>query len=117
MFCPSCGALSFPNAKGEIACKNYKCKYKGPANIVVKGSDGMDVDLSHVKTSIAAKGRVFGIVKDSDNKYGALTIGDYSCPQCHKMEVFAYMDHTQEFSETQTTVLTCKNCEHGWSTR
>ena len=25
MFCPKCGALSFPDPSGNITCPNYKC--------------------------------------------------------------------------------------------
>ena len=119
MFCPSCGGLSFPNPKGEIACSNYKCKYKGPANIVIRDVDGRDVDLSKAKTHIAAKGRTFQVVKDSDEIHGRLTTGTYTCPncECDKMEVFSDVDMVAEFSETPTTRLTCKNCNHLWSER
>jgi|TARA_B110000914_G_C15433144_1_gene432413 DNA-directed RNA polymerase subunit M/transcription elongation factor TFIIS len=114
VFCPSCGTLSFPNHKGEIACTNHICGYKGPANIVIRGVDGREVDLSQVKTSVEAKARKFVVVKDSDNIYGVLTIGDYSCPKCNKMEVYSDIDISSEFSETATTMRTCKNCRYGW---
>ena len=114
MFCPSCGALAFPDPKGEIDCKNYKCQYSGSANIVIRGADGRDIDLSQAKSIIAAKGRVFQVGKDSDDIYGVLTIGDYSCPKCNEMEVYSEIDISSEFSETATTMRTCKNCRYGW---
>jgi len=114
MFCPSCGTLSFPNPKGEIACTNYKCQYNGPANVVIKGADGKDVDLSQAKSSTAAKGRVFQVVKDSDERHGVLTTESYMCPKCDKMEVYAYLEQTRSSDEPETRMLTCKNCGHGW---
>ena len=45
MFCPKCGTLSFPDPSGKITCPNYKCGYVGPAKLVIKGTDGEDVDL------------------------------------------------------------------------
>ena len=114
MFCPSCGTLSFPNPKGEIACTNYQCNYNGPANVVIKGTDGKDVDLSQAKSSTAAKGRVFQVVKDSDKRHGVLTTESYMCPKCDKMEVYAYLEQTRSSDEPETRMLTCKNCGHGW---
>ena len=59
--------------RGDIACTNYKCGYNGPANVVIKGTDGKDVDLSQAKSSTAAKGRDFQVIKDSDERHGVLT--------------------------------------------
>ncbi len=115
MFCPSCGTLAFPNPKGDIACTNYKCGYNGPANVVIIGADGKNVDLSQAKSSTAARGRDYGVRRESDNKIqGRLTTDHYSCPKCDKMAVFAYVEPLLEFGETATTMLTCKNCDHGW---
>ena len=114
MFCPSCGTLAFPNPKGDIACTNYKCGYNGPANVVIKGADGKDVDLSQAKSSTAAKGREFQVIKDSDESHGVLTTESYMCPKCDKMEVFAYLEQTRSSDEPETRMLTCKNCKHGW---
>ena len=50
MFCPKCGTLSFPDPSGNISCTNYKCGYVGPAKLVIKGTDGEEVDLSSVKS-------------------------------------------------------------------
>jgi DNA-directed RNA polymerase subunit M/transcription elongation factor TFIIS len=114
VFCPQCGTLAFPNPKGDIACTNYKCGYNGPANVVIKGVDGRDVDLSQAKSSTAAKGRKYDVRKDSDKRQGRWTNGHYSCPRCGMMEVFSDVDSNSEYSETATTMLTCKNCKHGW---
>ena len=64
MFCPKCGTLSFPNPSGDITCTNYKCGYSGPANLVIKGVDGEDVDLSNIKSETKAKDREYEIIKD-----------------------------------------------------
>ena len=50
MFCPKCGTLAFPSPSGDISCTNYKCGYTGPANLVIKGVDGEEVDLSKIKS-------------------------------------------------------------------
>jgi len=115
VFCPQCGTLAFPNPKGDIACTNSQCNYNGPANVVIKGADGRDVDLSQAKSSTAAKSRTFQVGRDSDKRHGALTTGTYTCPICDNMEVFSYVDLVAEFSETPTTRLTCKKCHHGWN--
>ena len=36
MFCPECGALSFPDSKGWIKCPDYKCGYHGPLDNKMK---------------------------------------------------------------------------------
>ena len=114
MFCPECGTLSFPNPKGEIACPNYKCEYNGPANVVIKGTDGKEVDLSKATSSTATKSRVYEVIKDSDERKGWLTSGTYMCPKCDGQEVEAYLQQTRSSDEPETRMLTCKNCGHGW---
>ena len=96
--------------KSYIKCENGKCRFHGPA-------DGVDKDLLNAMSITKAKGRVIEVIKDSDEIHGALTTGSYRCPRCDKMEVFSDVDMNAEFSETPTTMLTCKNCDHGWRER
>ncbi len=114
MFCPKCGTLSFPSPSGDISCTNYKCGYVGPANLVIKGTDGKDVDLSKAKSSTEAKSRKYEVIKDSDKLQGVLTTGTYMCPKCDAMEVFSYLEQTRSSDEPETRMLTCKDCSHGW---
>ena len=114
MFCPQCGTLSFPNPAGEISCTNYKCGYVGPANIVIKGTDGKDVDLSQATSSTETETRVYEVIKDSDKIHGVLTTGTYMCPKCDGIEVFFYIEQTRSSDEPETRMLTCKACSHGW---
>ena len=114
MFCPKCGALSFPDPSGNISCPNYKCGYNGPANLVIKGSDGEDVDLSEVKSETKAQDREYEVIKDSDKIRGILTKDTYMCPKCDSVEVYAYLEQTRSSDEPETRMLTCKECGHGW---
>ena len=46
MFCPECGALSFPDSKGWIKCPDYKCGYHGPLDNKMKDPvTGEEIDL------------------------------------------------------------------------
>tara|TARA_B100001559_G_scaffold146647_1_gene122956 strand:+ start:129 stop:482 length:354 start_codon:yes stop_codon:yes gene_type:complete len=114
MFCPKCGTLSFPSPSGDISCTNYKCGYNGPANLVIKGVDGEDVDLSNIKSETKAKDREYEIIKDSDKMQGILTTDTYMCPKCDCIEVYAYLEQTRSSDEPETRMLTCKECGHGW---
>ena len=58
MFCPKCGTLSFPDPSGKITCPNYKCGYVGGAKLVIKGTDGEDVDLFNVKSETKSKAKI-----------------------------------------------------------
>jgi DNA-directed RNA polymerase subunit M len=120
MFCPQCGTLAFPSPSGDISCTNYKCGYNGPANLVIKGTDGKDVDLSKAKSSTNAKSRVYDVIKDSDKRHGVLTTNTYMCPNridgtpCDCIEVYSYLEQTRSSDEPETRMLTCKECGHGW---
>ena len=114
MFCPKCGTLSFPSPSGDITCTNYKCGYVGPENLVIKGVDGEDVDLSNIKSETKAKDREYEIIKDSDKMQGILTTDTYMCPKCDSVEVYAYLEQTRSSDEPETRMLTCKECGHGW---
>ena len=56
----------------------------------------------------------FEIIKDSDNMQGILTTGDYMCPKCDCVEVYAYLEQTRSSDEPETRMLTCKDCGNGW---
>ena len=62
MFCPKWN-FSLPSPNGDISCTNYKCGYTGPANLVIKGADGEDVDLSKIKSETKAQDREYEIIK------------------------------------------------------
>jgi DNA-directed RNA polymerase subunit M/transcription elongation factor TFIIS len=94
--------------KGYIKCENYRCGFHGPA-------DDVDIELLNAMSNTKANWRgPYDVRKDSDKRQGRLTIDLYSCPKCDQMEVYSYIDHNLEFAETATTMLTCKNCDHGW---
>ena len=59
MFCPKCGTLSFPDPSGNITCPNYKCGYVGGAKLVIKGTDGEEVDLFNVKSETKSEKREY----------------------------------------------------------
>ena len=103
-----------PWPKGNITCPNYKCGYVGPAKLVIKGTDGEDVDLSNVKSETKAEKREYEVIKDSDKMQGILTKGTYMCPKCDAIEVYAYLEQTRSSDEPETRMLTCKECGHGW---
>ncbi|MDP6870043.1 MAG: hypothetical protein QGI21_04655 [Candidatus Poseidoniaceae archaeon] len=114
MFCPECGTLAFPTPTGEINCTNYKCGYRGAANVTVKGADGKDVDLSKTTSSTKAETRTYEVIKDSDEMKGVLTKDAYICPKCDCMEVYSYLEQTRSSDEPETRMLTCKDCGNGW---
>jgi len=114
MFCPKCGTLSFPDPSGKITCPNYKCGYIGGAKLVIKGTDGEDVDLFNVKSETKSEKREYEVIKDSDKMQGILTKDTYMCPKCDAVEVYAYLEQTRSSDEPETRMLTCKDCGHGW---
>lgn len=120
MFCPKCGTLSFPTPSGDITCTNYKCGYKGPANLKTK-IGGKEVDLSKATSSTKVESRDYEVIKDSDKMQGILTKDTYMCPKrlkngksCDCTEVYAYLEQTRSSDEPETRMLTCKECGHGW---
>jgi len=114
MFCPECGTLSFPDPSGVITCTNYKCGYVGSANAMMKDKHGKTIDLSKTVSTTKAETRDYEVIKDSDKIHGVLTVGDYMCPKCDKVEVFSYLEQTRASDEPETRMLTCKDCGHGW---
>lgn len=113
MFCPKCGTLSFPSPKGDISCTNYKCGYKGPANLKME-IGGKEVDLSKATSSTKVMTQTYEVIRDSEKVQGVLTTATYMCPKCDGVEVFAYLEQTRSSDEPETRMLTCKNCQHGW---
>jgi len=75
---------------------------------------GKEVDLSKATSSTKVESRDYEVIKDSDNMQGILTIGDYMCPKCDCVEVFAYLEQTRSSDEPETRMLTCKDCGNGW---
>ena len=57
------------------------------AKLVIKGTDGEDVDLSNVKSKTESKKREYEVIKDSDKMQGILTKDTYMCPKCDCVEV------------------------------
>ena len=115
MFCPECGALSFPDSAGMIRCPNYKCNYVGPVNnSVVDPQTGEEIDFASVSSSTEAATRKVEIIKDSDKMHGVLTSGSYICPKCDGTDVYSELRQTRASDEPETRLLTCKDCKHGW---
>ena len=75
---------------------------------------GKEVDLSKATSSTKVESRDYEVIKDSDNMQGILTTGDYMCPKCDCVEVFAYLEQTRSSDEPETRMLTCKDCGNGW---
>jgi len=115
MFCPECGALSFPDSKGWIKCPDYKCGYNGPLDNKMKDPvTGQEIDLANVQSSSKAQTRKFEVIDDKDQAHGVLTSGSYICPKCDGQEVFSELRQTRASDEPETRLLTCKKCKHGW---
>ena len=90
MFCPECGTLSFPDPNGNIACTNYKCGYNGPANIVIKGTDGKDVDLSKAvsKPSLNLVSMMSSKILTSDTESSLL---EHTCARSVMLSKFSHI--------------------------
>ena len=115
MFCPKCGALSFPDSKGWIKCPDYKCGYNGPLENKMKDPvTGEEIDFGNVQSSSKAETRKFEVIDDADQAHGVLTIGSYICPKCDSQEVYSELRQTRASDEPETRLLTCKQCKHGW---
>ena len=118
MFCPNCGALSYPDASGNIKCPNYKCGYEGP----LSGDDGTGgtftdpmtgetIDLENATASGSEKSlkHLTEVVEEEEGK-GVLRVGDIRCPECDKNEIFVVLMQTRSSDEPETKICTCKNC-------
>ena len=118
MFCPNCGALSYPDTSGNIKCPNYKCGYEGP----LSGTDGTGgtftdpmtgetIDLANATASGSEKSlkHLTEVVEEEEGK-GDLRVGDIRCPECDKNEIFVVLMQTRSSDEPETKICTCKNC-------
>ena len=118
MFCPECGALSFPDSSGNIKCTNYRCAYEGP----LSGKDGLGgtftdpmtgetVDLSNATASGTEKSlKHLTEVVEEEVARGTLRVGDIRCPKCDLNEIFVVLMQTRSSDEPETKICTCKNC-------
>ena len=119
MFCPVCGALSFPDPSGNIKCPDHTCGYEGS----IKGADGKGgilkddagneidlinasskstaTDLKHLNESIAESGG-----------QGVLMEGAMMCPKCDSQSVYVVMMQTRSSDEPETKIGTCADCGH-----
>ena len=73
MFCPVCGALSFPDSSGNIKCPDYNCGYSGTAENKVLMEDGTEIDISKAASSSKTEARDRRVIDDADQQRGVLT--------------------------------------------
>ena len=114
MFCPECGALSFPDSKGNIKCPDYNCGYSGSAENKVVMDDGTEIDLAEASSSSKTEARDRRVIDDADQQRGVLTTKTYVCPKCDSDSVYAELQQTRSSDEPETRILTCAECGHGW---
>ena len=114
MFCPVCGALSFPDSQGNIKCPDYNCGYSGSAENKVVMEDGTEIDLSEATSSSKTEARDRRVIDDADQQRGVLTTKTYICPKCDSDSVYAELQQTRSSDEPETRILTCAECRHGW---
>ncbi len=99
MFCPECGALSYPDDRGWIKCPDYKCGYEGPlSGEDGKGSEftdpmtGETIDLSKTTASTGSKSlKHLTEVVEEDGPQGTLREGDYICPKCNGRNAYVHL--------------------------
>ena len=118
MFCPECGALSYPDSSGNIRCDNYQCKYEGP----LSGKDGSGgtftdpmtgeiVDLTSATASGDEKSlKHLTEVVEEQVARGTLRGGDIRCPQCDCNEIFVELKQTRSSDEPETKICQCSAC-------
>ena len=114
MFCPECGALSFPDSQGNIKCPDYNGGYSGSAENKVVMEDGTEIDLSEATSSSKTESRDRRVIDDADQQRGVLTTKTYICPKCDSDQVYAELQQTRSSDEPETRILTCAECRHGW---
>ena len=119
MFCPECGALSYPDSSGNIRCDNYQCKYEGP----LTGKDGSGgtftdpmtgetVDLTSATATGDEKSlKHLAEVVEPEIARGTLRVGDIRCPVCDCNEIFVELKQTRSSDEPETKICQCKNCD------
>ena len=120
MFCPVCGALSYPDDRGEIKCPDYKCGYEGPlSGLDGKGSEftdpmtGETIDLSKTTASTGSKDlKHLTEVVEEDGPRGTLRVGDYLCPKCDENRTYVEMMQTSSSDQAETKIFTCESCGH-----
>jgi len=118
MFCPECGALSYPDSSGNIRCDNYQCKYEGP----LSGKDGSGgtftdpmtgetVDLTRATASGDEKSlKHLTEVVEEQVARGTLRVGDIRCPECDCNEIFVELKQTRSSDEPETKICQCSVC-------
>ena len=118
MFCPECGALSYPASSGNIRCDNYQCKYEGP----LSGKDGSGgtftdpmtgetVDLTKATASGDEKSlKHLTEVVEEQVARGTLRVGDIRCPECDCNEIFVELKQTRSSDEPETKICQCSAC-------
>ena len=117
MFCPICGALSFPDSKNNIKCPDYKCGYEGPlAGPDGKGGkfidpmSGEEIDLTNATAKNATKSlKHLTEVVEEEVARGTLRVGDYICPNCEENRVYVWMQQTRSSDEPETKMCTCES--------
>ena len=119
MFCPECGALSYPDSAGNIRCDNYQCKYEGPltgrdgsGGTFVDPMTGDTVDLTNATASGSEKSlKHLTEVVEPEIARGTLRVGDIRCPACDCNEIFVELKQTRSSDEPETKICTCSKCE------
>ena len=119
MFCPECGALSYPDTSGNIRCDNYQCKYEGPltgrdgsGGTFIDPMTGDTVDLTSATASGSEKSlKHLTEVVEPEVARGTLRVGDIRCPACDCNEIFVELKQTRSSDEPETKICTCSKCE------
>ena len=114
MFCPECGALSFPDSRDGLNVQITNVDIRTLDNKMKDPVTGEEIDLGNVQSSSKAETRKFEVIDDSEQSHGVLTIGSYICPKCDSQEVYSELRQTRASDEPETRLLTCKTCKHGW---
>lgn len=122
MFCPICGALSFPDSKNNIKCPDYKCGYEGPltgpdgkGGKFIDPMSGEEIDLTNATAKNATKSlKHLTEVVEEEVARGTLRVGDYICPNCEENRVYVWMQQTRSSDEPETKMCTCESCNKKW---
>jgi DNA-directed RNA polymerase subunit M/transcription elongation factor TFIIS len=122
LFCPICGALSFPDSKNNIKCPDYKCGYEGPltgpdgkGGKFIDPMSGEEIDLTNATAKNATKSlKHLTEVVEEEVARGTLRVGDYICPNCEENRVYVWMQQTRSSDEPETKMCTCESCNKKW---
>jgi DNA-directed RNA polymerase subunit M/transcription elongation factor TFIIS len=91
-------------------CKNYLCKYHGPAKKIKIGEK--EIGFDDFNTSVEIDTREYIPIPDSSTASRIKTTS-YNCPKCSCSK--AYIDPQRiEFGEVPVISLECTECGHGW---